>query len=130
MGMELHWGWLTWGVGASILAIAAGHLVADGLRPGRGACARLRQGLAALSQDDYPTAIRCFRRARARAARRGDLLATAAAWRGIAIIRQARGDALAAQAAHASAADAEAQALGGNMARARLAALVRGPHPH
>lgn len=112
MGIELHWGWLTWGIGASILAIAAGRLVAGGLLPGQGACARLRQGIAALGNDDYATAIRCFRRARSRAIRRGDLLATAAAWRGIAIIRQARGETEAAGAAYASALDAEAQAAG------------------
>lgn len=100
--------WLIWGASALVLgriAIAITFNLAT-----RGPRRLLRAAVASLDQSDLAGAARTFAQARRKAYARGDLVATAAAWRGLAQVRSARGDASGAAAAEAAATDAERQA--------------------
>lgn len=100
--------WLIWGVSVLVLGRLAIALLFN--LATRGPRRLLRAAVAYLDQSDLTGAARAFSQARRKAYARGDLVATAAAWRGLAQVRSAKGDAVGAAAAEAAACDAERQA--------------------
>jgi hypothetical protein len=95
----------------SVSALALGYAAASVARRllFRGPRRLLESGLRHLSENDLSAAARDFAKARERAVARGDLPATAAAWRGLAEVRAQDGDELGAAAAQAAADDAARQ---------------------
>ena len=100
--------WSMVGVSAIALGCAAASLARRLVI--RGPRRLIESGLQHLTEDNVSAAARDFALARHRAIVRGDLGATAAAWRGLAKVRAQNGDAAGAAAAQAAADDAERQA--------------------
>ena len=102
---------IAWAAGASAAALmwAAWLVWCDLFARRHPPYESLRAAAAALDFGDAAAALVLFRRAGRVAARHGDLAALGAAWRGIALAREALGDQAGADAAALTARDAEGQ---------------------
>jgi hypothetical protein len=104
-------GFVAWSViGASAIALGCAAAGLTRRLVFRGPRRLIESGIQHLTENNTGAAARDFALARHRAIARGDLGATAAAWRGLAEVRAQNGDAGGAAAALAAADDAERQA--------------------